>query len=169
MRAPRMKRKTLAIVVTLTLASAGGAYAYWTTTGTGSGTGSTTVGAATLSFTQNPAGGLDTSVPLAAMYPGDSSQNLTVRVRNTSTTASAYVTTVKAYITTDKPLCTGDNFLIAGSSLGTVTTPTSLTWAAVDLGSGAAANATSTVQFNNTAGNQDVCKSAAVTLNYVAN
>jgi len=123
-----------------------------------------------LSFTQNPADVEDTSVDLAAMFPGDTAQPLTVRVRNTSG-ESAYVTSVGAYITTNKTGCTGADFLIEGSFTGTALAPTPLPWTAVDLAAGAAANsvAATGVQFNDTTGNQNACKSASVTLNYVAN
>ena len=153
------------------LASTGVAYAYWTTTGTGTGTGSTTAGVANqLFFTQNPAGALDTPVALAPMFPGDTAQPLTVRVRNNSS-ESAYVTSVGAYITTTSPGCTGADFLIEGVSTGTISAPTPLPWTAADLAAGAAANSVAAigVHFNNTGGNQNACKSAAVTLNYVAN
>jgi len=151
------------------LGTAGVAFAYWTTTGSGSGTGSTTGGVVNqLSFTQNPAGAPDTSVNLAAMYPGDSSQSLSVRVRNTSTTESAYVTSVKAYITTNKIGCTGADFLLGGvAAPSTALTAAALTWTAVDLAAGVSANAASSVQFNNTTANQDACKSAVVTVNYL--
>jgi hypothetical protein len=153
------------------LAGTGVAYAYWTTSGSGSGTGSTTAGTVDkLTFTQNPAGDPDTSVALAAMYPGDSAQTLTVRVRNTST-ESAYVAHVQAYITTDKSGCTAADFKLGGvpSAAVDASTAKALSWTAADLAAGAAANATSSVQFNNTGDNQDACKGATVTLHYLAN
>ncbi len=157
-----MKKKTAATITAgvLVAGTAAGAYAYWTTTGTGTGTGATTAGTATLSFTQSA---------LTAMYPGDSAQTLTVSVKNVSTTESAYVASVKAFITTDKSGCTGADFKIGGAvAPSTALTATALTWTPVDLAATAAANATSTIQFNNTTSNQDVCKSAVVTVNYVA-
>ena len=142
------------------LASAGGAYAYWTTTGNGTGSAATTAGTVNnLSFTQTA---------VNAMYPGDSSQTLTVAVKNTSTTEKAYVATVTGYITTDKTGCTGADFLLGGVNTGTSLAPTGLNWTPVDLAAGGSANATSTIQFNNTTGNQDVCKSAVVTVHYNA-
>jgi len=139
----------------------GVAFAYWTTSGSGSGTGSATAGVSNqLSFTQGA---------LTAMYPGDSSQPLSVTVANTSTTESAYVSTVKAYITTDKAGCTGADFKLGGSAApSTAATAAALTWTATDLAKGGSAVATSTIQFNNTGDNQDACKNATVTVNYVA-
>jgi hypothetical protein len=170
MRTLSTKQKlTIAGVTAAVLSTSGVAFAYWSTSGSGSGAGSTSAGTAnSLSFTQNPVGVADTSVDLAPMFPGDTAQNLSVRVRNTSS-ESAYVSTVKAYITTDKSGCTGADFLLGGSPApSTAATAAGLTWSAQDLAAGAADNATSTVGFNNTGSLQDACKGAAVTLHYVA-
>jgi hypothetical protein len=138
----------------------GVAFAYWTTSGSGSGEGATTAGVSDdLSFSQ---------AAITEMYPGDSEQPLTVTVTNDSG-ESAYVASVKAYITTDKAGCTGADFLLGGSAApSTAATAASLVWTAADLAAGADANATSTIQFNNTGDPQDACKSAAVTIHYVA-
>jgi len=158
----RKTQKTTAVVGgTIAAVLVGGvAFAYWTTSGSGSGTGYTTAGVSDqLSFTQ---------ASLTDMYPGDSSQPLTVTVKNTSG-ESAYVATVKAYITTDKPGCTGADFKLGGSAApSTVATAAALSWTATDLAAGAQADASSTIQFNNTGANQDACKSATVTVNYLA-
>jgi hypothetical protein len=158
-----MRKSTKSAVVAgtvLALTGGGVAFAYWTTSGTGTGSGSTTAGVVDhLGFSQST---------LTAMYPGDSSQDLTVTVTNNAT-ESAYVATVKAFITTDKEGCTGADFKLGGSAApSTAATARALTWMPVDLGAGATQNATSTVQFNNTGANQDACKNAAVTINYVA-
>lgn len=146
----------------------GVAFAYWTTSGSGSGLGSTANSDATLTFTQNPAGEPDTSVALAAMYPGDTAQNLVVRVRNTSPKQSAWVPSVKAYITTNKTGCDATDFDLGGvqSAATSEATAEALSWTAVDLAAGAAANATSTIKFHNKSANQDACKGASVTLHY---
>lgn len=145
----------------LAVATAGTAYAYWTTSGSGTGSGATTAGTVdALSFTQTG---------LTAMYPGDASQPLTVSVRNTSTTESAYVSTVKAFITTDQTGCTGADFLLGGTPAPVdAADARALTWTPADLVAGSAADASSTVQFNNTTGNQDACKGAVVTVHYLA-
>lgn len=163
MRAPKLSKKTTAIIAgsALVLGTGGVAYAYWSTTGTGSGTATTTAGVAgQLTFAQTA---------ITPMYPGDAEQVLTVAVTNTAN-ESAYVSGVKAFITTDQPGCTGADFLLGGTSgHSDLATAKPMTWSAVDLGADSSANATSTVQFNNTAANQDDCKSADVTINYVAN
>lgn len=145
----------------IVVAGGGAAYAYWTTSGSGTGTGSTTAGVTNqLSFVQTP---------ISAMYPGDSQQNLSVTVTNTSG-ENAYVTSVKAYITTDKTGCTGADFLLGGNAApSTAATAVALTWTAQDLAKSTGNDvATSTIQFYDTGANQDACKSAAVTINYVA-
>ena len=153
----------------LVVATAGAAYAYWSTSGSGSGTASTTAGTSNaLTFTQNPDGS-GAAQPVAAMYPGDTAQSLTVVVKNTSG-ESAYVANVKAYITTNKPGCTGADFLLGGvAAPSTSATAAALTWTAQDLASNGSASATSTIRFNNsTTANQDACKGATVTINYLA-
>jgi hypothetical protein len=158
MRKP--SKKALAVVTAVALLAGGGtAFAYWTTSGTGTGTAATTAGTLNaLTFTQST---------VNAMYPGDSPQTLTVGVKNTGTEAT-YVTLVKAYITTNKSGCTGADFKIGGVATGTEADPTGLTWTAADLAADATADATSTIGFNNTSDNQDACKTAVVTVHYVA-
>lgn len=143
------------------IAGTGVAYAYWTTHGSGSGTGSTTPGVAdALTFSQSA---------LTAMHPGDASQPLTVTVTNASKAEAAHVGLVKAYVTTDKTGCTGADFLLGGTAAPSdAAGARSLTWTAQELAVGGSANATSTIQFNDTKANQDVCKAAVVTVNYLA-
>jgi hypothetical protein len=145
---------------TAALLGVGVAFAYWTTSGSGEGSAATTAGVVDqLSFDQ---------AAVADMYPGDSSQPLTVTVTNDAS-ESAYVTTVKAYITTDKSGCTGADFLLGGAAApSTAGTAVALVWTAQDLIAGGSDEATSTIQFNNTGANQDACKEAVVTINYVA-
>jgi hypothetical protein len=157
----RNKKKLAALATgALVLGSAGVAYAYWTTTGTGTGAGTTSAGVVDMvGFDQDA---------LNPMYPGDSSQPLSVTVSNDST-ESAYIAVVKAYITTNKAGCTGADFLLDGvAAPSTAAAAAELAWTAQDLGAGLADDATGTIQFNNTGGNQDACKSAAVTIHYLA-
>src|SRR6476469_7038071 len=131
---PRKKATTIVVASALLLGTAGGAYAYWSTTGSGTGSGSTTSGeTGHLGFAQNT---------LAAMYPGDKAQDLTVTVTNTGS-ASAYVAAVKAYITTDKTGCTGADFLLNGSAApSSDANAAGLTWTAQDLSFNGDADAT---------------------------
>ena len=162
------KKRVAAIgaVTAASLVGGGVAYAYWTAGGTGTGSASTSAGTADLTISQTST--------LTAMYPGDVAQDLDVTVTNNATNP-AYVASLGAYITTDAAGCDGTNFLINGASDGTDTTPTGLNWSPVELdATGGAADAAdslnNTVQFNNLpTTNQDACKGAAVTINYVAN
>jgi hypothetical protein len=162
MRSIKKTTKRTAIVGGTVAALIGGgvAFAYWTTSGSGEGTGSTTAGSInSLSFDQTA---------LTDMYPGDEEQDLTVTVTNTAT-ESAYVSTVKAYITTDKVGCTGADFLLGGAAAPSdAANAVALTWEAQDLVAGGFTDASSTIQFNNQNAPQDACKSAAVTIHYLA-
>src|SRR3954471_934949 len=68
-------------------AGAGVAFAYWTSSGTGTRTANT--GSSTAAITVHQTGAL------TDMYPGDSAQNLVVKVENTGT-STAFINTVKA-------------------------------------------------------------------------
>jgi hypothetical protein len=157
------KRIAAAALAGLAVVGSGmGALAYWTSTGEGSGTGATTAGTSNLSYAQDA---------LSDMYPGDSAQDLIVTVTNDNPVVggeSQYVSNVEAYVTTDKDGCTGSDFLINGlPAPSAAEDAVSLTWTPVDLAAGdSAATAGDTIQFNNTAANQDACKSAVVTIHY---
>ena len=159
----KLSKKTMALVAgSLVVATVGGgvAFAYWSTTGSGTGTGSTTAGKVdVLTFSQNT---------LSPMFPGDSSQPLTVTVTNPSG-ENVFVGGVKAYLTVTGT-CGADDFLLGGTAAPSdIATARSLAWTAQDLAhNGGNANATSTIQFSNKATNQDGCKSATVTVHYLA-
>src|SRR4051812_18172141 len=80
-------------------AGAGVAFAYWTSNGAGTGTANTGSSTATVQVIQTGA--------LTDMYPGDSAQNLVVKVKNTGA-STAFVNTVKADSITVAPLGAGD-------------------------------------------------------------
>jgi hypothetical protein len=145
-----------------TLALSGVAYAYWTTGGSGTGSGSTAAGAANqLSVAGDVAN---------AMFPGDNPQTVTATVTNNGT-ENYRVQTLSAYVTTDKGSdCTGDNYLINGNPApSTSGTAVDLSITAKDLAPSGTQTKTFTMQFNNKAAtNQDLCKSAAVTIHYIA-
>lgn len=159
----RNTKKTIAAGTVLALGTAGVAYAYWSTTGSGTGSGSTTAG--------DNAAATVTNDGLAAMYPGDSVQDLVVKVTNTSTSQQAYVSGVQAWVTTDKANCDGSNFLLNGAAAPSAAAEkVALVWTAREINAGAtAAQATgNTIQFNNKAAEQNACKGAAVTVHYTA-
>ena len=158
--------KKLAIAAVATVAAVGAAssaFAYWTTSGSGTGSASAASGQVDhLGFT---------TASISDMFPGDSSQSLTVTVTNDAT-QNAYVASVKAYLTV-VPVsgsCAAGNFKLNGSAApGDADHAASLTWLGQDLAkSGGHDDATGSIQFNNLSSNQDGCKGAAVTLNYLA-
>ncbi|MCU1623573.1 MAG: hypothetical protein JWL79_2418 [Frankiales bacterium] len=172
-------RKTTKLVAAvgasaLVVGSAGIAYAYWTSTGTGAGTASTSAGdAGTAEFIK-----IVQNTTLADMYPGDSAQSFTAKVSNISTDGSkVYVSSVKAYLTVVPIVagtCDATDYLLNGQSTYTAALPATLHWTAVELsatGVGSSQDTASgdTIQFNNKPSTpQNGCKSAAVTIHYVA-
>lgn len=158
----RTSTKITALVggTALAVATAGVAYAYWTTSGSGTGTATTATGSAT-AFTV-------TGNVTNAMFPGDAPQTVTATVQNKGS-ENYKVQTLKAYVTTDKSGCTGADYLVNGAAApSTALTAADLAITPVDLAPNATTTKTFTMQFNNTGGNQDACKGAAVSINYLA-
>jgi hypothetical protein len=162
-------RAAVAVVAgtALVATGAGVAYAYWTATGTGSGTATTSAGAPALSFGSTSA--------LDAMYPGDTPQAFSVTLTNNAQ-AKAYVAGVKAYQTIDSAHaaagCSAADYVLGATSAatapGSAATAVPLVWSAQELASGGSDTVSGVIGFNNTASNQDACKGATVTINYVA-
>ena len=156
------KKKSAAFVAAgvIGLATAGGAYAYWTSLGGGTGTASTRAGASNVF--------LVTGGSTSAMYPGDSAQSITATVKNTGT-ENYKIQSVKAYVTTNKTNCDGSDYRLNGAEAPlTEGTAVSLAVTPVDLAPAATTTVDYTLQFNDKATNQDACKGATVTINYVA-
>ena len=161
-----MKKKIAAAAAAATIVGgAGAALAFWTTTGTGTGSAATTAGVdGTLGIT---------SAELDEMYPGDSPQPVTVTVVNNDLNEAVQVTTVKAYLTVvGSGVCDASDFKLTGvSTAADAASAVTLDWTAQELaanGGTADTGGLDTIQFNNKASNQDGCKSATVTLNYLA-
>jgi hypothetical protein len=159
------KKRAAALSVVAVLAVAAAALAYWTTSGSGTGTGSVSAGASDLTVT-------DTSA-LAAMYPGDTAQNLSGTIKNNAgnsvkiTSVTPTVTVVKDPSNTAAGTCDDTDFTIAGTSPMTSFTGLS---ASNELASGSTASFSgATIKFNNKTTNQDACKGAAVTVHYTVN
>ena len=166
----KISTKSAIAVVAGTALVAGGAgvaYAYWTATGTGSGTATTSTGAPNLLFGATTA--------LDAMYPGDTAQAFSVPLTNKAQN-KAYVTGVKAYLTIDSSHagCSAADYVLGASSAaaaaapGSAATAVPLTWTATELASQGSATVSGVIGFNDTASNQDACKGATVTINYLA-
>ena len=157
-----------ATVAVVAVGSSTAAYAFFSTTGTGSGSSATTAGVS---------GGLAfTGSPSAALFPGDNPAPINGTVTNSSTTQHAYVATVHAYLTVVKATgapagtCDATDYLLANSATAaSPATQVSATYTATDLAAGQSASFTIPLKFNNKATNQDGCKNATVTINYVAN
>jgi hypothetical protein len=153
-------RKKTAIVAGLVLAvaGAGAAYAYWTAGGSGTGSAST---GTTTGITVN-----QTST-VSDMRPGDSPQTLSGDFTNTND-GPVYVTSVVASIGdvtkaqgAPAGTCTADDYTLANATMTVGTEVASGT----NVGDWTGA----TIQFNNTAANQDACKGATVAINYSVN
>lgn len=148
---------TAAAIIT----SASAAYAWWTTSGTG--TGSATAGTVsqnlTLTASQVTAGD--------RLYPGGAAVALKIAVSNPNTYSVSLAGTTVA-ITSGSIKCGATPVPDAWFTLAAATvTNTDITPAQVGVTPGAATLSPSgvTVQFNDAAIDQNVCKSAAVTFN----
>ena len=144
------------------LTGTGVAYAYWTTTGTGAGSASTAAGVnETVTFSQTAA------QQALGLYPGQAPQTIAGTVTNPLGAGgqAMYVTSVTASLksvtkaTGVSGTCTIDDYTIAGDPM-TVNN---------DLVPGESASFSGqTIQFVNSASNQDGCKGATVNLAYTA-
>jgi hypothetical protein len=190
------KQKVAAVLGAGAVAVAGSgiAFAYWSTTGSGNSTASTAPGnAAAVTIATSSA------TPIGAMFPGDSAQPLKATVSNGDASQKVYVSHVFAYLTVSKAQnavgsCDSSDYLldgVAGTTALAVTDPNThvttggpvtLNWTAQELnakgtaaqpatGSFSDTNGTGdSIQFNDkAASNQDGCKGATVTINYVSN
>ncbi len=154
----KTRRTTKVVALTAALVVVGGvAFAYWTAGG--SGTGSAATGTTT-SIQVN-----QTSV-VTAMGPGVAAQNLSGNFDNPNS-GPVYVSTVTASIgaIAGGPTCEITDYTLTNAISdvnGQVPAGTGVgSWGTTD---------TPTIAFNNKAGeNQDDCKNATVTINYVAN
>ncbi|MEA2126907.1 MAG: hypothetical protein QOI80_3689 [Solirubrobacteraceae bacterium] len=144
-------RRGLVLGLLVAVAVAGAALAYWTAGG--SGTGSASAG------TTAPITAVQTST-LTPMYPGDSPQTLSGTFTNTNS-GPVYVSSVTASIgSVSNAGCDATDFTLANATM-TVN-------AQVPAGTSQGSWSGATIKFNNKAGaNQDACKNATVTLNYV--
>ena len=142
------KRKSSVIAIFLVMAVAGAAFAYWSAGGSGTGTAET---GTTVPLTANQTG------ELTPMFPGDQPQTLSGTFTNLNegpiyvTSVTAAITSVTGgagacspadYVLTDATMLVGEE-VITGDAWGGAT-----------------------IQFNNTAANQDGCKNATVNLTY---
>jgi hypothetical protein len=152
----RYTKRTLAIaaVTAIFLSSAGMAYAYWTTDG--GGTSTATAGTST-AVTVNQVG------ILTALFPGDTAQTLSGDFNNTSS-GPVHITTVTVSIASVHQAgvvavgCSSADYTLTGAAMSAVQS--------VPVGSGVGSWTGATIQFKNTASNQDACKGAVINLAY---
>jgi len=152
------KKRAAAAAAAIALAGGGiAAYAYWTGGGSGSGSASATTPSA---LTVNQ------STSVTGLFPGASAVTLSGTFDNPNS-GSVYVHNVTAAVHTfstqtdgTKPACTQADFAIGGSATVDANVPA---------GNGQGAWTGLTVRLLNGAGNQDNCKSQAITINYTAN
>lgn len=164
----KINKKRLAIVAggtAVVMAGAGVGYAYWTSDGTGTGTASTAAGNAT-------AFSVGGDVP-DEMYPGDDVQRITATVTNDGS-ENYKIQKLEAYLTIDAPHATAgcssaDYLLNNATAPGTAETAADLAITPIDLAPDGTQSVDYTIQFNNnTDANQDACKGALVSVNYIA-
>ncbi|HVW81274.1 MAG TPA: hypothetical protein VHB69_10095 [Mycobacteriales bacterium] len=148
MRKINNKKKAAAILGggALVLTSGGVALAYWTSTGSGSGT------AATGSVQNVSVVQTSTS---SGLYPGGSVQ-LSGNFNNTNT-GKVYVGTVTATIGTLPQGCVAGDFSISGTGAVNAEIPS---------GTGVGSWSGITLTMNDTAANQDACKSQTIPVTY---
>jgi len=148
-------RRSIVLGAILTLVVAGAAVAYWTAGGSGAGSASA---GTTSALTAN-----QTST-LAAMYPGDSAQNITGTFDNPNSgpirvnSVTASISSVTKAAGAPAGTCDATDFTLANPAM-TVGTD-------VPVGTGVGAFSGATIKFNNKASNQDACKGATVNLGY---
>ena len=156
----RKSTKILAVVgaASITVATAGAAYAWWTTTGTG--TGSATAGTVSQNLT------LTASQVTAAdrLYPGGSPVALKIAVSNPNTYSVSLAGTTAA-ITAGSIKCGATSvpdswFTLTSTGITSETITPAQTGATP--GSATLTPSGVSVQFNDVAADQNVCKSATV-------
>jgi hypothetical protein len=140
--------------VAVTVLSGGAAYAYWTANGAGTGTAATDTATTAVTVVQ-------TSV-LNEMYPGDAAQTLSGTFNNPND-GPVYVGTVTVSIAS---VTKAGAAAVGCSSADYTLAANPMTISAEVLANDTSPWTGATIQFKNTAANQDGCKGATVNLAY---
>jgi hypothetical protein len=151
------KRVAAAAAAVFVSGGAMAAYAFWTGGGSGSGSASATTPSAVT---------VNQSTSVTGLYPGATAVTLSGTFDNPNSggvfihnvTAAVHAFSIQTDAT--KPACTQADFAIGGSATLD---------ANVAAGNGVGAWTGLTVRLLNGAGNQDNCKSQAITIDYTAN
>jgi hypothetical protein len=145
----KLSKKTVAGLTAAFLIIGGGAYAFWTTTGGGTGTAPNAASNGTVTLIATFAPGLTpggtATVTYTASNPG---------------TSSLRVGTISHVVSTSDPLCLPADFTISNVVSNTTVPAGSTNFALAGTG---------TLAFADTGINQDLCKSATVTLTLTSN
>ena len=150
------KHRSVALGIVLALTVAAGAVAYWSAGGSGTGSGSAAGAQSPLTANQ--------TTTLTAMYPGDSAQTISGDFNNPNPglirvdTVTASISGVTKATGAPAGACSAADFTLSNATM-TVN-------AEVPSGNGKGSFTGATIQFNNTASNQDGCKGATVKLAY---
>jgi len=153
----RISRKKKVLVATLAMTGiAGAAFAYWSATGTGSGSADT---GDTVTVTVNQ------TRTVTDLAPGSGTQALSGDFTNTND-GPVYITAVAAQVTEVNDAggvaivgCSAADYTIAGTGAVGAEVPT---------GTNVGSWGNLTIEFNNTAENQDACKNAQLVIEYTA-
>jgi hypothetical protein len=151
------KRRLIPVAIGLVavVALSGAAYAFWTSGGTGNGSADVST---TTSVTVNLTSTIDD------MYPGDSAQTLSGDFTNPNP-GPVFITSVTVSISSvtlgglPAPACSAADFTLTGAVMAV--------GAEIPNGTGGSWGG-ATIQFNDTASNQDGCKGATVNFAFVA-
>lgn len=143
------KAKIAVVTAALVFGVSGTAFAYWTQLGAGSGTAGTGTTIAVVVKQTNTVTGL---------YPGGTAQSLSGNFDNPNASAVTVGAVTASVTATSIPLCLPAWYVISGTS-----TPATQVVAA---GTATGAWSGLSVAMLNDAANQDVCKTASITITY---
>ena len=150
----KTKRGTLLVasLATALLVGGGVAFAYWTTTGSGTGSAAAGTSSAVVVTQTNPVTGL---------YPGGLPQDINLNIANSNSAAQRLETVAISVSSTSDAGCTAADFTVTDATIG-AEVPSGATNAYAGSTSGAS------IKMKDTAGNQDACKNATITLAFNA-
>ena len=150
----KTKRGTLLVasLATALLVGGGVAFAYWTTTGSGNGSAAAGTSSAVVVTQTNTVTGL---------YPNGPAQDINLNIANSNASAQYLAKVAVSVSGTDTPGCTDKDFTVTDATIG-AEVPSGATNAYAGSTSGAS------IKMKDTAGNQDACKNATITLAFNA-
>ena len=148
MRKLHLTKKTAAVAAVLTLGTGAAAYAYWTTNGAGTGSAANATSNGSVVLHGTFSDGLTPGASEAVVFTGDNAGS-----------SNLYVGTIHSVVSTSNAACLPADFTVADFASNTIV-PAATN--GVALGSGS-------INFANTALDQDACKGATITLTLTSN